>query len=53
MTVGKDQHTTMRALAVTPKADSYRPNVEESKSALLLEELEPSALLVVVNAKAD
>lgn len=37
----------VRALAVTPKADSYRPDEEASKSALLVEESEPSALSVV------
>lgn len=40
----------VRALAVTPKADSYRPDVEASKSALLVEESESSALSVVVIA---
>ena len=39
-----------RLLAVTPKADSYRPDIEVSKSALLTEESEPSDLAVVVNA---
>ena len=37
----------VRALAVTPKADSYRPDEEASKSALLVEESEPNALSVV------
>lgn len=37
----------VRALAVTPKAESYRPDEEASKSALLVEESEPSALSVV------
>ena len=40
----------VRTLAVTPKADSYRPDIEAIKSAMLVEESESSVISVVVIA---